>query len=110
MKDKFGTEVHVGDTVSTDVVEGETLYAKITRLPENDDEICEVQFTDIKYDDDDSFETLFTEDITLCTEDKYTLYTVTMAINGVPSNAKIEIEARSYNEAEAILFDIVNYP
>lgn len=110
MKDKLGNEVHVGDMVSTDVIEGETLYAKITRLPENDDEICEVQFSDIEYDDDDSFETLFTEDIILCTEDKYKLYTVTMAINGEPSSAKIEIQAKSYNEAEAILLDIINYP
>ena len=45
-------------------------------------------------------------DATLCTEDKYKIYTVTMAINGKPSSAKIEIGAKSYNDAEDILFDL----
>jgi len=75
MKDRFGSEVNVGDTVATDAVDSGWLYAKVIRLPENDDTICEVQFTGVVYDDD-GWESLFTEDIILCTDEDDAIYTV----------------------------------
>jgi|GEM_PF-5613563 hypothetical protein len=112
MKDRFGSDVRVGDMVATDVMKGPWLYAKVIRLPENDDTLCEVQFTDVNYDDD-GWESLFAEDIILCTNIEPELYTVVTTINGIPTDCiscELEIEARSYNQAVCILKDIIKYP
>jgi len=105
MKDRFGSEVHVGDMVATDALEGPWLYAKVTRLIKNDDEICDVQFTDIVYgsSENDFDDTLMSEDIILCTEKDIKTYTISISIDNEPSNLSIDIDAMSVKQAECIL-------
>lgn len=112
MKDRFGSEVKAGDIVATDTISGGWLYAKIIKLPTNDNNICEVQFTDVKYDNknDLDWDTLFSEDIILCTNEDHEVYTVTTSINGKPTDCKLEIMARSFAEAECVLRDIIENP
>ena len=111
MKDRFGSEIHVGDMVATDALEGPWLYALVTNLIKDDDEMCEVQFTDTVYDKyDGSDNTLFSEDVILCTEKDIKTYTFSLFVDNKLSDLSIDIDAMSLEQAKCIVKDILEYP